>query len=123
MEIIIKLVDYLNQNTRADSLSILGYNESQINIIATKLVMWLKAEYKRYIWRVNGKKDLHKPLELDYKCDWCNDIKNLVLKDLRFSEIFSIKNNLVDFNPDLDLTERNNIVKYVGENLKSIIII
>lgn len=123
MEIIIKLVDYLNQNTSADSLSILGYNESQINIIATKLVMWLKAEYKRYIWRVNGKKDLHKPLELDYKYDWCNDIKNLVLKDLRFSEIFSINNSLVDFNPNLDLTERNNIVKYVGENLKSIIII
>lgn len=30
MEIIIKLVDYLNQNTSADSLSILGYNESQM---------------------------------------------------------------------------------------------
>lgn len=123
MELIIKLVDYLNQNNNVESLSIEGYNESQINIMITKIVMWIKAEYKRYIWKINGKKDLHKPLELDYKYDWCNDIKELITIDSRFSKIFIINNNQVDFNPNLDATKKNDIIIYVGENLKSFIII
>ena len=123
MELIVKLVDYLNQNSNVDSLSIEGFSESQINIIVTKIVMWIKAEYKRYMWALKGKKNLHKPLELDFKYDWCNDIKNLILNDSRFSKIFTIKNNFVDFNSNLDLKEKDSIIIYVGENLKNVIII
>ncbi|SHK09824.1 hypothetical protein SAMN02745163_03219 [Clostridium cavendishii DSM 21758] len=69
----------------------------QLRIVLINIIDWLKLEYKR---EIQGKPS--KPLQLVAKYDWCNNIKTLVESDDIFAKTFSINENGLYYNKNLD---------------------
>jgi len=80
----------INLNTNKESFRLLGIKERidtiGFNVIIINIIKWLELEYKRVnIWKTQSK-----PFKLDYECDWCKVIKQLVEEDNNFKSAFSI---------------------------------
>lgn len=98
MDIVDKMVQYMETRNS----SILLSNEFQMSIVdltvvINKILWWLQLEHKRKLWISAGRKVTHKPLELNFKYPWCNDLKTLLEKEEKFSNYFTIKNEKFDF--------------------------
>ncbi len=97
-DIVKKMIEYLN----TQDISIICNKTSipektVINTAIIELLSWLKLEKKRENWIEEGRKTKLKPLELNYKYEWCIFLKKLIIEESEFNELFEIKENLLYF--------------------------
>ena len=73
------------------------------------MLSWLKLEKKRENWIEEGRKTKLKPLELNYKYEWCIFLKKLIIEESEFNELFEIKENLLYFKESVPATLQSQI--------------
>ena len=97
MNIVDKLIDYQksrNPETLAVSTKI---NPDNLIVIVTEILAWLKLERKREIWQEQGKKVKNRPMELNTRYPWCNDLIEILESENVLAEIFCIEKNELYF--------------------------
>ncbi|GFI04169.1 hypothetical protein IMSAGC005_03021 [Lachnospiraceae bacterium] len=98
MSIIDKLLIYLKYKDKEELITRdIKISDVELNVVVIKILSWLKLEYKRSIWMIEGKNKCFKPLEVDTKYPWCVNLCKLVEKEKFFHDNFSIKNGKFDF--------------------------
>ena len=97
MNIVDKLIDY--QKTR--NPEILGVSTKidpdNFIVIVTEILSWLKLERKRELWQEQGKKVKNKPMELNTKYPWCNNLVEILESENALAEIFCVEKNELYF--------------------------
>lgn len=93
-----------------------GCEYDKFIIIATEILGWLKLEYKRTLWKKERKYVKQKPLKLNFNYPWCNQIKDIVEKNDRFKQFFTIDGINLDFSETVTEEEKAKIRKYVYDN-------
>lgn len=86
--------------------------------IATEILGWLKEEHKRTLWKQEKRYVKQKPLNLNFNYPWCSQIKNLVEKNERFKQFFTIEGTSFDFSKTVTEDEKAKVRKYVYDNYK-----
>lgn len=86
--------------------------------IAMEILGWLKLEHKRTLWKQEKKYIRQKPLKLNFNYPWCNQIKDIVEKNDRFKQLFTIDGTSLDFSKTVTEEEKAEIRKYVYDNYK-----
>ena len=109
-DIVKKMIEYLN----TQDISIICNKTSipektVINTAIIELLSWLKLEKKRENWIEEGRKTKLKPLELNYKYEWCIFLKKLIIEESEFNELFEIKENLLYFKESVPATLQSQI--------------
>lgn len=84
--------------------------------IATEILGWLKLEHKRTLWKQERKYVKLKPLILNFNYPWCNQIKNIVEKNVRFNQFFIIEGTKFDFSKMVTEDEKAKVRKYAYDN-------
>ena len=74
-----------------------GIDSDNLIVIVTEILSWLKLERKREIWIGQGKKAVHKPLELNMNYPWCNDLVKILQGDNSLAEVFCIEGKCFSF--------------------------
>lgn len=102
-------------------ISIIAKNENDCEydefiIIATEILDWLKLEHKRILWKQEKKYVKQKPLKLNFNYPWCNQIKDIVEKDERFKQFFTIEGTNFNFSKIVTEDEKEKVRKYVYDN-------
>ena len=97
MNIVDKLIDY--QKTRNHEILGVSTNSNSDNliVIVTEILSWLKLERKREILQEQGKKVKNKPMELNKKYPWFNDLAEILESENALAEIFCVENNGLHF--------------------------
>ncbi len=70
-------------------------------MIAIEILSWLRLERKREMWIEEGRKTSQKPMELDMKYPWCNDLVKLLQKESPLSDIFCFNGKQLVFKDDI----------------------
>lgn len=90
--------------------------QKEMRVVIIEILSWLKLEHKREMWIKKGKKTKIKPLLLNNNDTWCENLRELVAKEVLFKEYFCINDNKLDFSPNIN--EENRVIarKKVFEN-------
>lgn len=90
--------------------------QKEMRVVIIEILSWLKLEHKREMWIKEGKKTKIKPLLLNNNDTWCENLRELVAKEVLFKEYFCINDNKLDFSPNIN--EENRVIarKKVFEN-------
>ncbi|MDE6434658.1 MAG: hypothetical protein K2L07_10585 [Lachnospiraceae bacterium] len=88
----------------------------EINVVAINILDWLELERKRELWIEAGRKTKLKPLQLNFKYDWCNNLKKMVEEWKVFEKYFYIVEDKFDFLPEVDEATRTAIRDTVYKN-------
>ncbi|MGX7418418.1 hypothetical protein ACWOFR_06390 [Carnobacterium gallinarum] len=75
------------------------------------ILSWLKLGYKRELWMKEGKSVKQKPLKINMDYPWCQELKQLVEEDHRFSEYFTMTEKEFDFNQKISDGKRSEMRK------------
>lgn len=117
MSIIDELLNYLKDRDKKILITTdIQISNSELNVVVVKILSWLKLEYKRSIWRAEGKKNCFKPLEVDVKYPWCINLYKLVEKEKLFYDYFSIKDGKFDFSETVSEEDKTIAREKVYEN-------
>ncbi len=84
--------------------------------ISTEILGWLKLEHKRELWKQERKYVKQKPLKLNFDYPWCNQMKDIVEKNERFKQFFTIVGTNFDFSKIVTEEEKQKVRKYVCDN-------
>ena len=97
MNIVDKLLEYMETKNQKNLLSKIEMSDYELNVVVVNILSWLKLEHKRSIWISQGKKNCHKALEVDMQYPWCVNLCKIVEKEKLFHDYFSIKDGKFDF--------------------------
>lgn len=98
MDIVDKMIQYMDKRDCSILMTNSIYmSREDLGTVITYILSWLQLEHKRKLWISQGRRTKHKPLELNFKYPWCNDLKTLLEKEEEFKNCFVIKNNKLDF--------------------------
>ena len=78
------------------------YNMTDLIVIAIEILTWLKLEYKRSLWRAEGRTIKQRPMHIDENYPWCALLINLLEAETIFSKVFTINGNALDFRSDIN---------------------
>ena len=99
------IVDLLIEFRITQNKEILGnvdwIEQENLNVIAIEILSWLKLERKRELWIEEGKKTSQKPMELEMKYPWCNDLVKLLQTESPLSDVFCVKGNQLGFKENI----------------------
>lgn len=117
MSIIDKLLIYLKYKDKEELITTdIKISDVELNVVVIKILSWLKLEYKRNIWMIEGKNKRFKPLEVDMKYPWCANLCKLVEKEKFFHDYFTIKNGKFDFSDTVSEEDKAIARKEVFQN-------
>lgn len=107
MDIVDRMFQYMMEKNKCILLdNNVQLSENDLNIIVIKILSWLKLEYKREIWRSEGKKVYNKPLEINKNYPWCMNLCMLVEKESLFHDYFVIIDGKFNFADSVKETDR-----------------
>lgn len=107
MEIIDKMISFMKKrDTSILFNSPFVIEKRELATVIIEILFWLQLEHKRKLWISEGRKTKHKPLELNFKYPWCNNLKMLLEKDEAFGHYFMIKDNKFSFSDSVTEEEK-----------------
>lgn len=120
MDLVDKFIYYVNNNDLSiyDDLKITDITD--FNVAIMNLLDWMKLQYKRYLWVLEGKKDIRKPLKLSLNTSWEILLNDLIENNMEFSMIFSIEDNSIIFSKCLTEEETKQLCKKVYDEYNPI---
>lgn len=80
----------------------MNISNEDLNVISIEILSWLKLEYKRTLWKKEGRHISLKPLRLTSTYSWCNSLTELMGSDNIFSQVFEITDRNLDFKSELE---------------------
>lgn len=80
----------------------MNISNEDLNVISIEILSWLKLEYKRTLWKKEGRHISLKPLHLTFTYSWCNSLTELMGSDNIFSQVFEITDRNLDFKSELE---------------------
>lgn len=101
MNIVELLIEFRNTQRKEILGDVDWIEQDNLNVIAIEILSWLRLERKREMWIEEGRKTSQKPMELDMKYPWCNDLVKLLQKESPLSDVFCVNGKQVDFKDDI----------------------
>lgn len=96
------LLEYYEKGTLNSSFSYLkDLLPKDMRVIVINILAWLKLEHKRELWIKEGRKTRLKPLILNYNYPRCQNLREIVDKEVLFNQYFCIENDNFDFSPNI----------------------
>lgn len=95
MDIVTALTTFLDNGELLDESMLSAHCEVgdvRLRVVAIKLLGWLKSQHQ------TGRQ---KPLALNKKFEWCNDLKKLISSEIFFSDVLMVDGDSLDFARDI----------------------
>lgn len=101
------LLEYYEKGTSSNLFSHLqGFSSRDIRVVVIEILGWLKLEHKRELWIREGKKTRLKPLMLNYNYPWCQNLQEMMNKEVLLNQYFCIEDNKFDFSSNITEEKR-----------------
>ena len=117
IEVIDNMLEYMKSRERSKLISTeLPITDSELCVVVVSIISWLRLEYKRSKWILEGKHTKLKPLKMEGEYSWCVHGRELIKKEKQFRNCFVVQNEEVTFSENVSEEERRCIREKVFNN-------
>ena len=107
MDIVDQMIQYVSERDN----SILLTNNFRMSVkdlsgVVIRILLWLRSEYRVWLWVSKGRGGEHKPLEVNPNYPWYNDLKMLLEQNEAFGSNFVLKDGKFDFSDSVSRKDR-----------------